>query len=153
TDGTTYEYYVRQDCGTDGISDWSIPVTFTAGIYQQNIPTMLNANPNVEDNASAVLFSIEVTYGQQIAGLNLEYIMVSSSPAHARHQRSVLYSPTIGLSESQVALPLGGEDYPGFLSYNRTVDFANGATGTVEFELKAWRTEGGSDCDADLVFV
>src|SRR5690606_33084881 len=26
---TTYQYYVRQDCGTDGVSAWAGPFTFT----------------------------------------------------------------------------------------------------------------------------
>src|SRR5690606_20130140 len=37
--------------------------------------------------------------------------------------------------------------------YNRSVDFANGATGSVEFVLKAWREWGGSDCNTDYNYV
>src|SRR5690606_29654874 len=55
TTGVEYDYYVRQDCGDDGYSVWSGPYTFTPGAYSGNIPTMLNANPQVDDDACAMI--------------------------------------------------------------------------------------------------
>ncbi len=153
TGGATYQFYVRQDCGNNDYSTWSGPHTFIPGTYVGNIPTMLNANPQVDDVACATSFAINVPAGQQIASLSVQYVMTSANPAYTSHQRSVLYSSTLGMGEATVALPVGGEDFPGVIYYNRTVDFANGATGTVEFELKAWRTTGGTGCGTTLVFV
>src|SRR5690606_36454095 len=44
-------------------------------------------------------------------------------------------------------------DFPGLVPYSREVTFANGATGTIEFQLKAWRTANGSGCNEDYVYV
>ncbi len=153
--GQTYDYYVRQDCNADedGYSTWNGPVTFTPGVFEGNIPTLLNADPQVEDFACATSFAIDVPDGQFLASLQVQYVMTSANPAYTSHQRSVLYSSTLGMGEAAVALPTGGEDFPGVIYYNRAVTFANGATGTIEFELKAWRTTGGSGCGENLVFV
>ena len=154
TAGTTYDYYVRQNCGNDDYSAWSGSHTFVAGAYIGAIPTLFNANPQVDDIACATSFSIEVPEGQYLSALNVQYTMLSVSPYWTSQQRSILYSPTLGTSEPQViTADVASEDYPGFIIYNRNVDFADGATGTIEFELKAWRTDGGTDCSIDQVFV
>src|SRR5690606_25326905 len=155
TGGVTYDYYVRQDCTIDGdgYSMWRWPISFTRGVFEGNIATLLNADPQVDDFACATSFAIDVPDGQFLASLQVQYVMTSANPAYTSHQRSVLYSSTLEMGEAAVALPTGGEDFPGVIYYNRTVDFANGATGTIEFELKAWRTEGGSGCGENLVFV
>src|SRR5690554_4070464 len=153
--GTTYEYYVRQDCGEDdGYSMWNGPVTFTPGVFEGDIPTLLNANPQVDDIACATSFSIDVPEGSYLASLSVEYVMVSIDPSWTSHQRSVLYSSTLGMGEAAVmtAGPLS-ENYPGIVPYNREVTFANGATGTIEFELKAWRTSGGTGCSTTQSYV
>ena len=155
TGGVTYDYYVRQDCTIDGdgYSMWRGPISFTPGVFEGNIPTLLNADPQVDDIACATSFAIDVPDGQFLASLQVQYVMTSANPAYTSHQRSVLYSSTLGMGEAAVALPTGGEDFPGVIYYNRAVTFANGATGTIEFELKAWRTTGGSGCGENLVFV
>src|SRR5690554_6877580 len=154
TGGMTYDYYVRQDCGVDGVSIWRGPVTFTPGVFEGDIPTLLNENPQVEDIACATSFNIDVPEGQQIASLTVEYVMISSSPFWTSQQRSVLYSSTLGMGESEVVTPGAlGADYPGIVPYSREVTFANGATGTVAFELKAWRTSGGTGCSTLEAYV
>src|SRR5690606_14517807 len=76
--GVDYAYYVRQDCGEeDGVSTWNGPVIFTPGIYQGDIPSLLNANPQVEDDACATSFSIDVPEGYYLSALNVQYIMIS----------------------------------------------------------------------------
>src|SRR5690606_31465281 len=47
----------------------------------------------------------------------------------------------------------GVDDYPGMVSYNREITFANGATGSIEFVLKAWRTSGGTGCGTTHSYV
>src|SRR5690606_6005593 len=41
----------------------------------------------------------------------------------------------------------------GTMNYSRSMNFANGAIGTVEFALRAWRTWGGADCNTDYNYV
>ena len=157
TGGVNYQFYVRQDCtiDEDGYSIWRGPVTFTPGIFEGNIPTLLNANPQVEDVACANLFAIDVPAGKYLASLNVQYIMTSANPAWDTHQRSVLYSPSLEMGEPQVATHPDPQNYPGLGYYNRNVTFANGTEGptTIEFQLKAWRTEGGTGCGTDRVYV
>src|SRR5690606_13093582 len=103
TGGVAYDYYVRQDCGEeDGVSMWRGPVTFTPGVFEGDIPTLLNENPQVDDIACATSFSIDVPEGHYLSSLNVEYVMISSNPAWTSQQRSVLYSSTLGMGEPQV---------------------------------------------------
>src|SRR5690606_548516 len=155
TSGVAYDYYVRQDCGEDdGYSMWNGPVTFTPGVFEGDIPTLLNENPQVDDIACATSFSIDVPEGHYLSSLNVEYVMISSNPAWTSQQRSVLYSSTLGMGEPQVVTAGAfSEDYPGIVAYNRAVDFAIGATGTIAFELKAWRTSGGTGCNTTYSYV
>src|SRR5690606_14735518 len=156
TGGVAYQFYVRQDCTAagDDYSVWSGPHTFTAGTYIGDIPTLLNANPQVDDIACATSFSIDVPEGHYLSSLNVEYVMISSNPAWTSQQRSVLYSSTLGMGEPQVVTAGAfSEDYPGIVAYNRAVDFAIGATGTIAFELKAWRTSGGTGCNTTYSYV
>ncbi len=153
--GQTHEYYVRQDCNAsdDGYSDWSDPVEFIPGAFEGSIPTMYNEDPEVEDIACSIpSFTIEVPEGYQITNLKVQYQMISSASAQILHQRSVLYSPTLEMGEAEVAVG-DPTNYPGIHNYNRNVQFANGATGSVEFVLKAWRTAGGSGCGEEYVSV
>ena len=72
--------------------------------------------------------------------------MTAASGAYMSEQRSWLYSPTISAGEAAVASGTGFTG--GTLSYNRsTISFANAASGTVDFELHAGRTWGGTGCD------
>src|SRR5690606_14598061 len=66
-------------------------------------------------------------------------------------QRSFIYSPTLGIGESSLANGVGNSE--GTFNYNRTMDFANGATGVIDFTLRAWRTWGGSGCGTNYNYV
>src|SRR5690606_36824433 len=124
---------------------WNGPITFTPGIFEGDIPTLLNANTQVDAIACATSFSIDVPEGHYLSSLNVEYVMISSNTAWTSQQRSLLYSSTLGMGEPQVVTAGAlGEDYPGIVNYSRAVDFAIGATGTIAFELKAWRTSEGT---------
>src|SRR5690606_25031983 len=98
----------------------------------------------------AATITIDVPAGYELAGLNVQYSMTAWGGAWMSEQRSVLYSPTLMEGEATVAVGTGNG---GTMSYNRDVTFANGATGSVEFVLKAWRTWGGSDCNTDYNYV
>src|SRR5690606_9511851 len=109
TGGVAYDYYVRQDCGEeDGVSMWRGPVTFTPGVFEGDIPTLLNENPQVDDIACATSFSIDVPEGYFLSSLEVEYVMLSIDPSWTSHQRSVLYSPTLEMGEATVVT--GGVD-------------------------------------------
>src|SRR5690606_2780200 len=153
TSGVDYDYYVRQDCGEeDGVSTWNGPITFTPGIFQGDIPTLLNEDPQVDDIACATSFSIDVPEGYFLSALRVEYVMLSPDPSWTSRQRSVLYSATLEMGEAAVVRG-GADNYPGMVSYDREVSFANGATGTIEFVLKAWRTPGGTGCNTNYSYV
>jgi len=153
TTGTQYDFYVRQNCGNGDESLWRGPVSFTPGIYDKKVPSMLNVDPQVTDVACGSVYSIEVPAGKQIESLKVEYSMTSVNPRLISEQRSVLYSPTLNTGETVVISGSSSDDFPGVQHYSRFVDFANGATGTVEFELKAWRTDGNPNCTDDEIFV
>jgi len=151
--GSQYDYYVRRDCGSGDYSVWRGPVTFILGNYDQRISSRLGTNPQVNSPACGGVFNLEVPAGKQIASLKVEYTMTSANPRFVSEQRSVLYSPTLNAGETEVVVGQAGNDFPGVQNYSRFVDFANGATGTVEFELKAWRVAGNAGCTDDEIFV
>jgi hypothetical protein len=63
-------------------------------------------------------------------------------------QRSLLVCNTTGQMEAQVTSGVGGTT--GTFDYSReNIHIADGATGNVAFELRAWRTYGSSDCNTD----
>jgi|GEM_PF-605683 len=147
TNGTQYDYYVRQNCGNGDESIWRGPVSFTAGSYSEKVASMYNTDPQITDIACGATFAIDVPAGKQIASLKVEYVMTSASPRWVSEQRSVLYSPTLNAGETEVVAGQSGNDFPGVWTYNRFVDFANGAT------VKAWRVAGNSGCTDNEVFV
>jgi hypothetical protein len=77
--------------------------------------------------------------------------MTAHGGAFMSEQRSFIYSPTLGMGET--ALTAGAGSTAGTMNYSRSMNFANGAIGTVEFALRAWRTWGGSDCNTDYNYV
>ena len=74
--------------------------------------------------------------------------MQTASNGWMSEQRSLLVCNTTGNAESALTIGVGGST--GTYNYNRSdIHIADGAMGDVEFELRAWRTFGGSDCNAD----
>jgi len=153
TPGENYQYYVRQNCGSGDESVWRGPISFTPGNYTEKIPTLLSSDPQVTDVSCGGMFAIDVPAGKQIASLKVAYTMTSASPRWVSEQRSVLYSSTLNVGENAVISGDSSDEFPGVQDYSRFVDFANGATGTVEFELKAWRVAGNSGCTDNEIFV
>src|SRR5690606_5333478 len=150
----TIQYYVRQDCGDGDVSLWAGPYTFIVGSYTGgDIPTLEEDNPTAASEAClpAATITIDVPAGYELSGLTVQYNMTAHNGAWMSEQISALYSPTLGEGEATVATGTGNN--AGTMVYNRSVDFANGATGSVEFVLKAWREWGGSDCNTDYNYV
>src|SRR5690606_28819750 len=151
----TIQYYVRQDCGDGDVSLWAGPYTFIVGAYTGgDIPTLYTDDePTSSSDACtpAASITIDVPVGYELSGLTVQYTMIAHNGAWMSEQISALYSPTLGEGEEDVTYGTG--DNAGTMVYNRSVDFANGATGSVEFVLKAWREWGGSDCNTDYNYV
>src|SRR5690606_27572436 len=159
-----YQFYVRQNCGGGDISDWAGPYSFTVGGYQGgNISSRYNTNPTVNSTDFCTpepTITIEVPEGMQIASLQVLYSMRAATAAESgaiadaymSEQRSFIYSPTLSAGETSLAQGTGFN--AGNFNYNRTLTFANGATGSVDFVLRSWRTwEGIAGCNATVNYV
>ncbi|MFA7444823.1 MAG: GEVED domain-containing protein, partial [Flavobacteriaceae bacterium] len=153
-----YQFYVRQDCGTDGTSLWVGPYTVVVGAYSDgDIPTQHNTAPNVNSTdycTPEATITIDVPAGMQIAGLQVQYSMTAHNGAYMSEQRSFIYSPTLNVGEASIT---SGAGTGGTYNYSRSMNFANGATGTVDFVLRAWRTwtafEQPTDCNTNYNYV
>lgn len=158
--GGSYDAYVLADCGADdGESLWSAPVTFTAGTYGDDIPTMQNAanfaTPDFDDFCEPeATITIDVPDGYRIVGLQVKYDMRAYNGSWINEQRSLIYSPTLDAGETTAVSGVGGA--AGTYSYDRTLDFAHHATGSIDFVLRAWRTYSSPltlGCDTDFNYV
>ncbi len=152
-----YDFYVRQNCGAQEASTWAGPYTFVIGGYTAgDIPTQENEYATVTSPDFCTpepTFTVEVPEGMQIAGLQVYYNMTAHNGAWMSEQLSFIYSPSLGMGETVLTSGIG--DNEGTLSYNRSMSFANGATGNVDFVLRAWRTWSDIDgsCNTDYNYV
>lgn len=136
----------------DNVYTESIPTSYYTDNYEQDsIGYSANSTEDSSECWSDAILSVEVPEGYQISNLKVEYTMTSYNGALATEQRSMLYSTTLDLGEDTVTA--GSYNYPGEEHYSRDVNFANGATGTVDFVLKAWRTYGTGGCNSDYSYV
>ncbi len=154
TTGQTYYFWVRSNCGGSSQSFWKmkeftpgqISTVYTAG----DINTQYN-NSGVTTSSTtncAGTLSVNVPYGYKIKSTAVSYKMSTVSNGWMSEQRSLLACTTNTTTEASVTSGSGSST--GTYSYNRTnLTLANNLTGTVNFELRAWRTYGGSDCTAD----
>ncbi|TRW22659.1 T9SS type A sorting domain-containing protein [Flavobacterium zepuense] len=143
--GQTYYFWVRSNCGDGDTSAW-VGTTFTTGQVTStytagDISTMYNDDPTVTSATSCPgTLSVTVPAGYQIASVATSYTMTSLNNGYQSEQRSMLYCTTTSQGETSLA---AGSGLVGTYSYNRTgLTIANGATGTVNFELRAWRMWG-----------
>lgn len=152
TTGETYYFWVRSNCGgTKGF--WKmkefavgqIVSTYTIG----DINTMYNNNPNITATTNcAGAVTVSVPVGYKIKSTAVSYTMSTVANGWMSEQRSLLVC--LNNSNTEAAITTGSGGNSGSYSYNRTgLSLANDLTGDVNFELRAWRTYGGSDCNAD----
>lgn len=135
----------------DNLYTENIPTSHYSGEFQEDVTGYSTNSTQNNSECSEAILSIEVPEGFQIANLKVEYTIISYNGALATDQRSMLYSPTLNLGEETIVE--GSYNYPGEEKYNRDITFANGATGTVDFVLKAWRAFGDEGCNADYSYV
>ncbi|MDQ0591767.1 hypothetical protein QFZ37_000136 [Chryseobacterium ginsenosidimutans] len=153
TTGQTYYFWVRSNCGgSQGF--WKMK-EFTTG---QVAATYTLGDINTEFNNSGVTtstttncpgsISINVPNGYKIKSTSVSYNMTTASNGWMSEQRTLLVCSTNGTTEAAVSSGSGSTG--GTYSYNRTgLTLANDLTGTVNFDLRAWRVYGGTDCSVD----
>lgn len=151
--GVTHYLWVRSDCGTTQgfwqmkmFTTGQVVTTYTAG----DINTEYNTGPTTTTTTACPgIVTITVPAGYQIAGTDVSYTMTTNSNGWMSEQRSLLVCTTNTTTEAAIASGVGGTT--GTYSYNRTgLNIANGLTGSVTYNLRAWRTYGGSGCNADF---
>lgn len=154
TTGQTYYFWVRSNCGGSSQSFWKMK-EFTPGqistLYTTgDINTQFN-NSGVTTSSTtscAGTLSVNVPSGYKIKSTAVSYKMSTASNGWMGEQRSLLVCTTNNVTEASVTSGSGSST--GTYSYNRTgLTLANDLTGTVNFELRAWRTYGGSGCTAE----
>jgi hypothetical protein len=154
TTGLTYCLWVRSHCSEAESGPWTNSICFTPGQIDttnpNDIPTLYILN-EVDTTATTTCpgtLSVTVPDGYMILSVATSYNMQTASNGWMSEQRSILVCTTNGMTESQISSGLGGTT--GTYNYSRTgIDIANNLTGVVDFELRAWRTYGGSDCSVD----
>lgn len=153
TIGQVYYFWVRSNCGTTDKGLWR-PTTFTTGqlstthtagdiLTDKTTSSTITVSSNT---ACPGVMTVNVPVGYQIASVATSYSMQTASDGFMSEQRSILVCNTTGLKEA--AITSGAGDTQGTYQYNRSnLTIANGATGAVEFELRAWRTYGTTGCN------
>ena len=158
--GETYYFWIRSNCG-DEKGFWRF-VTFTTGqmsfVYTEGdissdyFDEQFGINPVTitDENACPGEMSVVVPAGYQIASVATSYSISSTNNAYQNEQRSLLVCTTNDETESTITIG-PSVNAIGVVPYNRTgLDIADGLTGTVNFELRVWRSWGNSsDYDVD----
>lgn len=151
--GQTYYFWVRSNCGSSQgfwkmkeFTTGQVSTTYTTG----NINTMYSSGtPSVTATTNCPgLLTVVVPAGYKIKSTSVSYTMTTQGNGWMSEQNSLLVCTTNNTSEPSITTGSGGNT--GTFSYERSgLTLANNLTGNVNFELRAWRTYGGSDCNAD----
>ncbi|MDI1257624.1 MAG: T9SS type A sorting domain-containing protein [Flavobacterium sp.] len=152
--GQQYYFWIRSNCSASSKGEWTL-VTFTTGqlpfpYNEGDISTLYSSSTVTVDseNSCPGFLTVSVPVGYQIVSTATSYQMQTASNGWMSEQRSLLICNTSGVAESEITAGVGGST--GTYSYSREgLDIANGLTGDVQFELRAWRTYGSSDCNMD----
>lgn len=155
TTGQTYYFWVRSNCGGSSQSFWrmtqftpgQISATYTAG----DISTLYDDSGVTTTSATscAGALSIVIPAGYAVQSTAVSYTMTAAGGGWMSEQRSLLVCTNNGSTETSVSS--GSGSIGGTFSYNRTgLTLANDQTGTVNYELRAWREYGGSGCDTSF---
>jgi hypothetical protein len=152
TTGQTYYFWVRSNCGgSQGFwkmkefATGQVISTYTLG----DINTEYNFSPDTSTSTNcAGSVTVNIPAGYKVKSTGVSYKMTTASNGWMSEQRTLLVCSTNGVAESSITSGAGQNG--GTYSYDRTgLTLANDLVGTVNFELRAWRTYGGSDCSVE----
>lgn len=149
--GQTEHWWVRSVCSETSKGFWvyggtyttgQITATYTTGDISTDFIEAGDLTLNSATGCPATL-SVTVPAGYQISGVSTTYSMVSTNNAYTEEQRSIVRCVTNNTQEAAITAGTGSD--PGTQNYNRTgLTIANTLTGTVTFQMKAWRVWGES---------
>ncbi|UPT71554.1 MAG: T9SS type A sorting domain-containing protein [Flavobacterium sp. JAD_PAG50586_2] len=152
TMGLTYYFWIRSNCGAQQ-GFWQLKM-FTTGQMETtytvgDINTEYSSGPTTTSTTACPgTLTVNIPVGFQIASTNVSYTMTTALNGWMSEQRTLLVCTTNNTAEAAVTSGVGGTT--GTYAYNRTgLDIATGLSGAVTFDLRAWRTYGGSGCNAD----
>ncbi len=151
--GQQYCVWVRSVCDGPELGQWSASVCVTPGElavnYPNDIPTLFADTVDLSSTTTCPgVMTINVPAGYVITSVATSYDMQTASNGWISEQNTLLVCNTTGMMETAVTTGVGNNT--GTFTYSRSgLDIADGATGAVEFELRAWRTYGGADCNTD----
>lgn len=142
--GQSYNFWLRSNCGGTDKGLWKVRA-FVAGQVSASLTGEISTSYDTAPTlTSATLcpgtLSIVVPPGYKIASVATSYTMTAGTGGQQSQQRSLLVCTTNNSSEA--AITNGpATNTTGVATYNRSgLTFANNLTGTVNFELRAWRT-------------
>ena len=155
-----YHCYVRANSGSPGVSAWAGPLVISTLAANEivcihsgdDIPTTYNLESSLAIRAEQPgLIHAIIPEDKEIASVRIRYSMSTNNGALMSEQKSFLLCSTNGISEDQLWYGSGGE---GVYNYSRNgLAIANELTGEVDFELHAFRTQGGSGSNPDYQYV
>lgn len=152
TMGSTYYFWVRSNCDTQQ-GFWQMKM-FTTGQMEAtytlgDINTEYSTGPTTTSTTACPgTMTLNIPAGFQIASTDVSYTMTTALNGWMSEQRTLLVCATNNTTEAAITSGVGG--FTGTYAYNRTgLTIANGLTGNVTFNLRAWRTYGGTGCNAD----
>lgn len=153
--GQTYYFWVRSNCGGSSQSFWTM-ASFTVGQISATYTTGDIATTYVDSSSITTAttttcpgtLSITVPAGYKISSTNVVYNMTAVGLGYKEEQRSFITCTTNSVTEATVTSGTGATS--GTQSYNRDITIANDLTGTVNFQLKAFRTYSSGACTTTI---
>ncbi|MDG1333649.1 MAG: T9SS type A sorting domain-containing protein [Crocinitomicaceae bacterium] len=121
--------------------------TSTSTYSVGNIPANMTSY-SATCNGPITPLVVTIPAGATVTGIDITYSITAASGAWMSEQRSQIHCQETGLTEGVISG--SGGTSAGTEVYNRAgVNIANGvsATGILTFEMRAWRTWGGSGCN------
>jgi len=154
--GQLHYFWVRSNCGTTK-GFWKMiaftPGQVTATLTTGDISTEFADNDPTATSTSGCpgTLSVTVPAGYKISSTTVAYKMTATNNAYMSEQRSILVCTTNSTAESTVSSGSGSTE--GTYSYERSgLTLANNLTGTVNFQMNAWRKWGDESLGCDTSF-